>query len=65
MSYRATGIQALFPVYLPRMARDDVPRDEHDAAVAQNETNLNQNLEALYQKVCELESALAGTAQTE
>ncbi len=65
MAYRATGIQALFPVYLPRMARQDIPLDEYDAAVAQNETNLNQNLEALYQKVLELESALARAAQAE
>ena len=59
MAYEATGVQALFPVYLPRMARADDLRDEYDSAVAQNESNLNQNLESLYQKVLELESALA------
>lgn len=59
MSYQPTGIQALFPVYLARMASDAGARDEYDAAVAQNESNLNQNLESLYQKLLELETAFA------
>lgn len=64
MAYEITGLQALFPVYLPRMAQTSVSREEYDTAVAQNETNLNQNLEALYQKILELETGLFQVAET-
>ena len=64
MAYQATGMQALFPVYLSRMAEQRAARDEYDSAVAQNETNLNQNLESLYEKLLELETALTA-AQVE
>ena len=63
MAYEATGIQALFPVYLARTSKGGERRDELDAAIAQNESNLNQNLEALYQKLLALEEYLASTAQ--
>ena len=63
MAYEATGIQALFPVYLARMAQEGVTRDEYDAAIALNESNLNQNLEALYQKLSELEAYLGAQEQ--
>ena len=63
MAYEATGIQALFPVYLARTSNGGERRDELDAAIAQNESNLNQNLEALYQKLLALEEYLASTAQ--
>ena len=59
MAYVPTGLQALFPVYLARMADGNEDRDAYDSSVAQNENNLNQNLETLYNKLLELESALA------
>lgn len=59
MVYTPTGLQALFPVYLSRMPQDGEDRDAYDSSVAQNENNLNQNLELLYSKLLELESALA------
>ena len=59
MAYENSGMQALFPVYLSRMTQPNTNRDEYDCAVAQNELNLNQNLESLYQKILALESYLA------
>ena len=41
---------------MPQSGED---RDTYDSGVAQNENNLNQNLELLYGKLLELESALA------
>ena len=58
MAYASKGLQAMFPVYLSRMAEKDKPRDEFDISVAQNESNLNQNLETLYQKLTEIEAYL-------
>lgn len=58
MAYESAGMQALFPVYLSRMAGRDTLRDEYDIAVAQNETNLNQNLAALCQKIADIEAYL-------
>ena len=63
MAYEETGIQALFPVYLSRMAGSDTRQEDYDVSVAQNEANLNQNLEVLYQKLLELETYL-GSQQT-
>ena len=59
MAYEPTGLQALFPVYLARMAREGAGREEYDISVAQNESNLNQNLTILYEKLAELEAYLA------
>lgn len=59
MTYEPTGMQALFPIYLPRTATADEDVDARDSAIAQNENNLNQNLEALYDKLTELETALS------
>lgn len=59
MAYTPTGMQALFPIYLGRMPQSSEDRDTYDSGVAQNENNLNQNLELLYGKLLELESALA------
>lgn len=59
MAYEPTGMQALFPIYLPRTAADGEDADARDSAIAQNENNLNQNLEALYDKLMELETALS------
>lgn len=59
MAYDKTGMQALFPVYFSRMAGDGASKEEFDISVAQNESNLNQNIETLYQKLIELEDYLA------
>ncbi|MDD3919916.1 MAG: hypothetical protein PHO41_01875 [Eubacteriales bacterium] len=65
MAYVKTGVQALFPVYLPRPRQDGERREEHETCIAQNENNLNQNLSILYAKLCEMEeqltTALAGS----
>lgn len=65
MAYIPTGMQALFPIYLGRMPQKDEDRDAYDSGVAQNENNLNQNLELLYSKLSELESALAELTEGE
>ncbi len=65
MQYTATGMQALFPVYLSRMASETDARDDYDSAVAQNENNLNQNFELLYQKLTALEAAFAKSMEGE
>lgn len=62
MTYEPTGMQALFPIYLPRTEQEGEDRDARDSAIAQNENNLNQNLEALYGKLTELETALCEQA---
>lgn len=59
MAYTPTGVQALFPVYLPRQMQKGERREEHDDAVAQNENNLNQNFSILYQKLVEMEEKLS------
>ena len=65
MAFVPTGMQALFPIYLGRMPSASIDRDAYDASVAQNENNLNQNLELLYNKLLELESAIAELAEGE
>ncbi len=65
MAYTPTGMQALFPVYLGRMPSAAVDRDAYDSSVAQNENNLNQNLELLYNKLLEIETALAERTEGE
>ena len=51
------GMQALFPVQLPRLqALGD--KADIDKSIAQNENNLNQNFLNLYNKVLELEGRL-------
>ena len=58
MQYEATGLMALFPVYLERMGEtEDV--EAVNSRIAQNENNLNQDLAILYDKLLELEAALA------
>ena len=59
MAYEKTGVQALFPVYFSRKASQNASQEDYDIAVAQNESNLNQNLETLYQKLLELEDYLS------
>ena len=60
MEYEPTGVQAMFPVYLQRMAERGQSREQYNIAVALNEANLNQNLETLYQKLLEIEDYLSG-----
>lgn len=64
MAYVSDGMQALFPVYLSRMAQETTRQEEYDVQVAQNEVNLNQNLETLYTKLLEIETFLQGMEQT-
>ncbi|HML67469.1 MAG TPA: hypothetical protein PKA81_03665 [Clostridia bacterium] len=59
MAYEKTGVQALFPVYFSRKAGESASTEDYDISVAQNESNLNQNLETLYQKLLELEDYLS------
>ena len=59
MTYIPTGMQALFPIYLNRMPTETEDREAYDSSVAQNENNLNQNFAILFDKIAELESALA------
>ena len=65
MAYIPTGMQAMFPIYLGRMPQDGEDRDAYDSSVAQNENNLNQNLELLYNKLLELESAFMNHTEGE
>ena len=58
MQYEATGIMALFPVYLER-AGQEADLEAVNSRIAQNENNLNQDLAILYDKLLELEAALA------
>ncbi|MEA4913967.1 MAG: hypothetical protein VB061_05315 [Christensenella sp.] len=59
MAFEKTGMQALFPVYFSRKASESTSQEDFDISVAQNESNLNQNMETLYQKLLELEDYLA------
>lgn len=58
MAYQSTGLMAMYPIYLARHARDGSYADEYDTQVAQNEVNLNQNLDILSAKLMEIESYL-------
>ena len=60
MAYIRTGVQALFPVQLPRRPAQNVRQEEYDTMVAQNENNMNQNFSILYQKLMEIEEQLSG-----
>lgn len=55
-----TGVQALFPVQLPRMQAGLDP-DDQNKAIAQNENNLNQNFQILYNKLLELAASITST----
>ena len=59
MADYTTGMQAMFPIYLARMAGSGENRDAYDSAIAQNENNLNQNFELLYHKLLALETAVS------
>lgn len=59
MAYIATGVQALFPVQLPRGIQKGERGEEYDTVVAQNENSLNQNFSILYQKLMEMEEQLS------
>ena len=53
---------ALFPVYLERMGHEE-DQEAANSRIAQNENNLNQDLSILYNKLLELEAALAAQEQ--
>ena len=59
MSYDSTGLQALFPVYFSRLAEQGASREDYDINAAQNEGNLNQNMDTLYRKLLEIEDYLS------
>ena len=59
MAYNSTGLQALFPVYFSRLAEQESSREDYDLSAAQNEGNLNQNMETLYRKLQEIEDYLS------
>ena len=59
MAYNNAGLQALFPVYFSRLSGQDASREDYDLSAAQNEGNLNQNLETLYRKLLEIENYLS------
>lgn len=50
-------LQALFPVYLPK-SRGEASVEDYDDQVTQNENNLNQNLEILFNAVQALSSQI-------
>ena len=58
MQYEPTGLMALFPVYLERAGREE-DVEAVNSRIAQNETNLNQDLSIRYAKLLEQEAALA------
>ena len=47
MQYEATGLMALFPVYLERAGQEE-DQEAVNSRIAQNENNLNQDLAILY-----------------
>ena len=63
MAYEPTGLQALFPIYLSRMPEAGTDREMYNIAAAQNEANLNRNLEILTQKLGQIEAYLAAEEQ--
>lgn len=53
------SMQALFPVYLSRLRKQETTTEDYDQAVAVNEENLNQNLSILYQEIESLQEQVA------
>ncbi|MDO4572341.1 MAG: hypothetical protein Q4C13_03145 [Clostridia bacterium] len=60
MAYEPTGVMTMFPIYLARLKAGGESRESFDIGVAQNEANLNQNFETIYQKLAEMEEYLSG-----
>ena len=54
------NIQAMFPVYLPRRMENGEDQQKYDTNISQNENNLMQNFNILYNKLVELEDRLNG-----
>lgn len=44
-------MQALFPVFLPKRATEDITLEDYNIDVTQNENNLNQNFSILYNQI--------------
>jgi hypothetical protein len=55
-------IQSMFPVYLPKLRDKDENRDDYNTQVSQNENNINQNFNILYQALSEIMKTLQGGA---
>lgn len=60
MAYEPTGVMTMFPVYLARLMAEGESRETFDIGIAQNEANLNQNFETIFQKLMEIEACLTG-----
>ena len=54
------GLQAMFPVYLPRRMESGEDEQKYDTGISQNENNINQNFSILYNKLVEIEARLNG-----
>ena len=59
MRYIPSGLQAMFPIYLARVSEETERGEAKNSQIAQNENNLNQNLATLFNKLLDLEAALA------
>ena len=46
--------QTMLPVYFSRHQDESMTTEDFDNSVSMNETNLRENLNVLYNKVCEL-----------
>ena len=49
------SLEPMRPVYLPKR-QGEVPDEDYDTGIVQNEENLNQNINRLYSAVTELQS---------
>ena len=47
-------VQSLFPVQLPKAKQKGEKDDDYNTRVAQNENNINQNFNLLYQAILDL-----------
>jgi len=59
-------LEPMKPIYLPKR-QGEVPDEDYDTGIVQNEENLNQNINRLYSAVTELQSenaSLRSTVQT-
>ena len=54
------GLQAMFPIYLPRPMESGEDAEQHGIGISQNENNINQNFSILYNKLVEIEARLNG-----
>ena len=60
------SLEPMKPIYLPKR-QGEVPDEDYDTGIVQNEENLNQNINRLYSAVVSLQSendTLRSTVQT-